>query len=179
MSEIPDIINYSSYDVFIVQLAETAVKDNNFECENGKYTEYYRVHAYNDMEMGLGRTSVLIWKSKVIGFISIAMAHMRPERVLDMGEKGYGNFPALLVGHLATHKDFENKGVASHLLSWAIKKAVVYSKTIGCRFVMLNPEDDEKVRQFYRNRKFKYIPHDNKEKDAFIFDINDVIKTKS
>lgn len=128
------------------------------------------------MEKGLGRTSVLVWRGKVIGFISIAMAHMDPERVPDLKNQGFGDYPALLVGHLATHKDFEKKGVAIHLLSWAIKKAVIYSKTIGCRFVMLNPEDDEKVRQFYTNRKFTYIDHNEKDKDAFIFDISDVLK---
>jgi len=173
LSEIPDKIDYSSYDVFIVQLTETATKDKDFECKDKNYTDYYRVNAYTDIQKGVGRTSVLIWRCKVIGFISIAMAHMRPERVPDLDEEGYGNYPALLVGHLATHKDFEGKGVATHLLAWATKKAVSYSKTIGCRFVMLNPENDEDVRQFYRNRKMKYIDHDDKEKDAFIFDIND------
>ena len=146
--------------------------DPNFESRDERYTEYYRVHAYNDMIANLAKTSVLVWRGNVIGFISIAMSYMKPHRIPEYNDKGYGNIPSLLVSHLATRKDFENKGVATKLLSWAIQKATLYSKTIGCRFVMLNPKDDKKIRQFYANRNFSYVPRENGECDAFLFDIS-------
>ncbi len=127
--------------MFSVQLEDTASIDRSFECSNPKYTEYYRIHAFNDMQTGIGKTWVLTYKDKAIGFISIAMAHIRQERHEDLQDNGFGNIPALLIGHLATHQDYENRGVGTRLLAWAIKKATEYSKTIGCSIVMLSPEN--------------------------------------
>ena len=171
LSDIPKQIDYSNYDVFIVQLKTTASIDKSFNCKVKEYTEYYKVHAFNDLQRGIGNTWVLTYKGKVLGFISIAMAHMQPERHHDLQGNGFGNIPSLLIGHLATHKDYENKGVGSHLVAWAIKKAREYSKTIGCKIVILNPDDKEEVREFYRKLGFTYVPHDDKGRDAFFLDI--------
>ncbi len=158
-------------DVSIVQLTSTDSIDKEFECKNSKYTEYYKVHAFNDMEKGIGQTWLCIYKDKVVGFISVAMAHMRPERHEKLEGKGYGNIPALLIGHLATHKEYERKGIGTNLIAWTIKEAVNSSARIGCRIVMLNPENDPKIKEYYVNRGFTYVSHDDKEKDAFYLDI--------
>ena len=161
-----------SKDVSVVMLDPTMSIDPEFECKNPSYTEYYRVTAFSDMKEGIGQTWLCMYKKKkVIGFVTIAMAHMRPERDKQLQGKGYGNIPALLIGHLATHKDYERKGVGTNLIAWAIREAVSHSKRIGCRVVMLNPEDDPEVRDFYAKRGFTYVPQDDKERDAFYLDI--------
>ena len=166
---VPDI-DFSK-DVSIIMLAPTMSIDAEFECKNSSYTEYYRVDAFSDMQEGIGRTWLCMYKKKMIRFVSVAMAHMRPERDKRLQGKGYGNIPALLIGHLATHKDYERKGVGTNLIAWAIQEAVRYSKRIGCRIVMLNPEDDPEIRDFYTHRGFTYVPQDDKERDAFYLDI--------
>ena len=147
---IPDI-DFSK-DVSIVMLDSVKRTDSEFECKNPSYTEYYRVTAFSDMKGGLGQTWLCMYKKKMIGFVTIAMSHMRPERDARLQGKGYGNIPALLIGHLATHKDYEGKGVGTNLIAWAIKEDVHHAKRIGCRIVMLNPEDDPKIRNFYIKR---------------------------
>ena len=166
---IPDI-DFNK-DVSIVMLDPTTSKDPKFECKNPSYTEYYRVTAFNDMNEGMGQTWLCMYKKKIIGFVTIAMAHIMPERDEWLQGKGYGNIPALLIGHLATHKDYERNGVGTNLIAWAIKEAVHHSKRIGCRAVVLNPEDDPEIRNFYANRGFTYVPQDDKERDAFYLDI--------
>ena len=160
-----------SKEVSVVMLDSTMSKDSEFECKNPSYTEYYHVTAFNDMKEGIGQTWLCMYKKQMIGFVTIAMAHMRPERDERLRGKGYGNIPALLIGHLATHKDYERKGVGTNLIAWAIREAVSYSKRIGCRVVMLNPEDDPEVRDFYTKRGFTYVPQNDKERDAFYLDI--------
>ena len=162
--------------VSIVQLKPADSLDQDFECKNKEYTEYYRVHAFNDMKNGLSKTWLCIYKNKVIGYITIAMAHMRPERHGGLQGKGYGNIPALLIGQLATHKEHEKKGIGRELIHWAIREATRSSQRMGCRIVMLNPADDEKIRTYYRNRGFTYVPHNDKENDAFYLDIQRVKK---
>jgi len=172
--DIPDTIDFTSKDVDKLQLEEEEKIDENFKCHNDEYTQYYSFQSRYDLQEGLARTTLLTYKGRVIGYISIAMAHMRKENNEGMNSKETeGNIPALLISHLATHEDFLKKKIGSYLVSLAIKKAIEFSKKVGCRYVMLNPENEQGVRDFYEKLGFEYIPNivDDKEKDAFILDI--------
>lgn len=155
------------------------IPDPRFECRNAEFNEYYRVNCYSDMEEGLNRT----WmcgdgRGGVLGYLSIAAAHLRPDRDPALKGMGYGNIPALLVGYLATDKNHERNGVATDLLTWALDEAVRMSKRVGCRIVMLNPLDDPAIRQFYHNRGFRYLPVSDGEADVFYIDIQGKIKSQ-
>lgn len=69
-----------SKDVSVVMLDPTMSIDSEFECKDPSYTEYYRVTAFSDMKEGMGQTWLCMYKKKMIGFVTIAMSHMRPER---------------------------------------------------------------------------------------------------
>ena len=114
---------------------------------------------------------VCIEDGVVLGYISVAMGHMRPERDPALRGMGYGNVPALLVGYLATDKRHVRQGVAGDLLLWAVHEAIRASKRMGCRILMLNPLDDPEVKEFYHNRGFRYVPASDGEDDAFYIDI--------
>ena len=150
--------------------------DKSFECSNQDYTKYYNYDSLYDTQENLARTYLLKQDDKVLGFVSIAMAHLRKENTEAMRSKGTdGNIPALLISHLATHKDHLRKKIGTALIDIALEQAKIASKNIGCRYLMLNPENDEGVRQFYKNFGFTYIPNliDDKNSDAFILDISE------
>lgn len=115
----------------------------------------------------MNRTWTCMENGAVIGYISVAMGHMRPGRDPALRGMGYGNVPALLVGYLATDKRHVRQGVASNLLLWAVHEATRASKRVGCRILMLNPIDDPDVKRFYRRRGFRYVPASDGEEDAF------------
>ncbi len=50
--------------------------------------------------------------------------------------------PALLVGYLAVHEMWEGLGVGRHMMYWAMRKARDYSRSIGCRTVVVYPLPD-------------------------------------
>lgn len=172
MSEIPETINFESNDVQIIdQISDTPI-DKSFECTNNEYTEYYQFQSLYDLQENLARTKLLTYKGKVIGYISIAMAHMEKERSeITMGKATDGNIPALLISYLATHKNYRRRGVGTRLVDEAVRIATETSKEIGCRYVMLSPEDDDGVRKFYSEYGFTHIPHEDKKRVAFILDI--------
>lgn len=97
------------------------------------------------------------------------MAHMKKDEYEDLHINTFGNIPALLIGHLATHKDHEHKGVGRYMVSWVISKAIEFSETVGCRLVMLNPDKD--VIGFYDKLGFTYVPHDDEDYDSMFIDI--------
>ena len=84
--------------------------DYEFECKNPSYTDYYRVNAFSDPKEEMGQIWLCMYKKKMIGFITISMAHMMPKRDTRLQGKGYGDIPALLIRHTATHKDYEKRG---------------------------------------------------------------------
>ena len=150
--------------------------DLNFDCDDSEFNDYYRVNCYSDIKEGMNRTWVYMVDGAVVGYISVAMGYMRPGRDPALRGMGYGNVPALLVGYLATDKRHVRQGVASGLLSWAVREAIKASKRVGCRILMLNPTDDPAVKRFYRNRGFRYVPASDGEADAFYIDIQGKIK---
>ena len=151
--------------------------DPNFNCRNPEFNDYYRVTSYSGMEEGLNRTWRYIGdEGAVLGYISVAAAHLRPGRDPALQGMGYGNIPALLAGCIATDKDRERQGVATRLLLWSIEEAMRLSERIGCRIAMLDLLDDPDTMRFYRNLGFRYIPAGNGEDDVFYIDIQDKIR---
>ena len=143
----------------------------DFACSKEQFAEYLKVQAHYDQEEQIGQTWVFKYSGKIVGFITIAMAHMKKSECEELAIDSFGNVPALLIGHLATHKDFERRGIGEHMVSWAITKAEDYSESIGCRLVMLNPESD--VIGFYEKQKFVHVPHgdDDEESASMFFDL--------
>ena len=141
----------------------------DFISSKEQFTEYFQVHAYNDQKEQTGQTWVFMHSGKIVGFTTIAMAYMKKSECEELAIDSFGNIPALLIGHLATHKDFERQGIDKYMVSWAINKAIDYSESIGCRLVILNPESD--VIDFYKKRGFAYVPPDDGESASMFFDI--------
>ena len=142
---------------------------DRFDCSKSEFVEYLQVGALADQYERIGQTWLFIYEQKIIGYIAIGMAHMKKDEHEKLNIDTYGNVPALLISHLATHKDYEGKGVGTHMVSWAISKAREFSESIGCRLVILNPEND--VIEFYRKLGFTHVPHNSQEYDSMFFDI--------
>ena len=148
--------------------------DDSFNAGVNDFTDYYRTQSGYDLQEGLSQTYYLKMNEKIIGYVSIAMAHLRKDTTENMDTKQTcSNIPTLLISHLATHVDYQKKGIGTLLLDEIFRISVGLSKIIGCRYIMLNPRNDEGVREFYRKNEYTYIPNlkDDKESDAFIKDI--------
>ena len=139
---------------------------DDFKCTKPSFEEYLKVSAFHEQHEQVGQTWLFTYEKKIIGFITIAMAHMKPTPKLPIDT--FGNIPSLLIGHLATHKDYERKGVGKYMVWWAINKAAELSESVGCRTVTLNPDKD--VIEFYKKLKFRY-GNSNAEDDVMFFDV--------
>ena len=164
MSDKDDI---SFNKIRITKLSNTHGGLADFKCSKPEFAEYLKITAFHDQEEQVGQTWLFTYEGIIIGFITIAMAHMEKNKHMQTGT--FGNIPAMLIGHLATHKDYERKGVGQYMVYWTINKATELSETIGCRAVMLNPEKD--ARKFYEKLDFKYMPHTDERYDSMFLDV--------
>ena len=95
----------------------------------------------------------------VVGYMVLAVDSMSKEKQPLLEIDTFGNIPALLVASLATDERYERRGVATFLLSRAIKIAERLAEEIGCRVVLCNAEHD--VVGFYEKHGFiKIDEHD-------------------
>ncbi len=150
------------------------VLDKSFDCSNPDYTKYLKFDSLYDTQENLARTYMLMLDGKVLGFVSLAMSYVRKDNTAKMKSKASDyNIPCLLISHLAVDRRYERQGVGTALVNVAIKKAIFATRHFGCRYLILHPEDDDGVREFYKKCGFDHIEHlveDNKE--VFVMDIN-------
>ncbi|RNJ79588.1 MAG: GNAT family N-acetyltransferase [Nitrosopumilus sp. B06] len=122
--------------------------------------EHIKTRAIKDQKMKLGTTWAWIYDNKIIvGYISIAMFSIE-KRIVSEQDKlfknvPYGSIPALLIGQLAVHKNYEGRGIGRFRVLWVIDQVRRYSKNIGCRPVMLHSHGD--VIEWYKKLKFGHL----------------------
>ena len=117
-----------------------------------------------DQDAHMGRTYVFVYKKQVVGYIVLAMAQLSKAKQGDLGIDTYGDIPALLISHLATHKKYERRGIGRNMVSWAIRYAKTVSKRIGCRVVLVKAEKD--VTEFYEKSGFVYATTKTENENA-------------
>ena len=147
---------------------------SDFRCSNPEFEEYLRVGAFNDQQEQIGKTWVFMYEEKIIGFVTLAMGHVEKNALEDIRIDGYGNIPALLISHLATHVDYERRGVGRHMVRWILINAIESSRSVGCRLVFLQPEED--VVKFYEKMRFKHAKGQGSDQGNMYTDLKDLMK---
>ncbi|MCA9819964.1 MAG: GNAT family N-acetyltransferase [Nitrosarchaeum sp.] len=149
--------------------------DEDFHCDIDEFTEYYSLLCLNDVRERIVHAYVIKINDDVAGYVTLAMAHIRPDATKAIEAKGINeNVPALLISHLAVDETYQGHGVGTALLDFVFLYLIPNLKNrAGCRYVMLNPRDDEGVRQFYINYGFDYYDNfkSDKNSDACLYDL--------
>ena len=115
----------------------TEFEDLGFACSKPEFAEYL-IDAYYDQDAQMGRTYVFEHKGRIVGYVVLAMAHMPVTEQQHLNISTYGTVPALLISHLATHKQYERRGVCKNMLLWAISYGEQISESVGCRVVIVS-----------------------------------------
>ncbi len=131
-----------------------------FDCtDNGRDEQglqtFIQKEALPFQTANLGKTYVVLFKGKMIAYLTVAMAGISVSRMKG-GEKVEGveiqNYPALLLGRLAVDNRFWGKDVGSYVCTWCLGLARKLSGIIGCRYVVLHAR--EAVVPFYIKNGF-------------------------
>ena len=134
-----DIIPYHD----LQSMCMTGVENlRDFRCSKPEFEEYLRVDALYDQDAQMGHTYLFVYDRQIVGYVVLAMAHMpaREQKHLDIDT--HGTVPALLISHLATHKQYERRGVGRGMILWVIRYARRLSKKMGCRAVLVSSDKD-------------------------------------
>jgi predicted N-acetyltransferase YhbS len=83
---------------------------------------------------------VAFFETLFTGFVTISMADVRTQQmeINDNPSIKIENLPALQIGQLAVTTKRQGQDIGTKLVSWCMNKAIEYSKSIGCRSLVLN-----------------------------------------
>ena len=113
----------------------------HFQCSNSDYSKYIYKEAHEDQAKSIAQTWVFVYDNQyVIGYVSIAMGDLNKTQHEKLQNFPHTNVPGVLLGRLATHKDYEGLGVGQKMVDWVFSEAIRYATDIGCRILYLNPE---------------------------------------
>jgi GNAT superfamily N-acetyltransferase len=141
-----------------------------FDCCDASLNEYIWYQAIDQQLEGAAVTYLAYYEKLLVGFVSLTMSSISIGYVTKMHlpRRTYPQFPALMIGRLATDYEYQHQGVGKSLCEFAIAKAVEYRETIGCQFVILNAKPNSIL--FYQKIGFEMCPAQPKSRrNPFVY----------
>ncbi len=66
-------------------------------------------------------------------------------------------YPAVLIGRLGVNTKFASKGIGTELMNFIKDWFVDETNKTGCRFIVVDAYNDEKVLKYYKRNGFEYL----------------------
>ncbi|MBL4561540.1 MAG: GNAT family N-acetyltransferase [Labilibaculum sp.] len=82
---------------------------------------------------------------------------------LHFEKRNRKSFPAVKIGRLATHSDYQSKGIGDSIVSW-IRQSFTDGNKTGCLFITVDAYNNERAIKFYEKNGFEFMT-DNSEND--------------
>lgn len=149
---------------------------DEFNCGEPQITEFLQRTALQHSKKGFSRTYVLTTKSPlksgkygIIGFFSISSSQIKNEEFTPEDARKLPRYPipAILIGQLGVHGDYQGKGIGQATLVEALKMAYRISCTLGAYAVLVDCINDS-VTRFYEGFGFQYLDSGNGKVRMFL-----------
>lgn len=129
-----------------------------FHCEEDELNSFIWERAEEFRQAFLGTTHVLVYDAKVIGYFTLSMDSLKIQKIPHddrIGYEGIEYYPAIKIGQLAVHEEFERKGIGPYMLKIICGIALHLVSYVGCRFVAVNAVPN--AQSWYEKHGFKPI----------------------
>lgn len=136
--------------------AITAAHDvSGFSCVREPLNIWLKRRALANETRGTSRTYVVSHGKRVVGYYTLAAGSERRETLPKPLRRGTPEqIPLVVLGRLATDRNFERRGIGRDMLQEAITRMLSAASEIGVRALVVHAIDDEAVK-FYL--KFGFI----------------------
>jgi GNAT superfamily N-acetyltransferase len=142
---------------------------DRFHCRSEGINKFILSEAKAFQEEMLGTTYLFSSNGEIIAFVTLQMAEIKRDSLStkDRLQIGKDRYPAVQIGQLAVHVDYEDNDIGTYILDWSVGKAMKISEQIGCRFVVLNAEREAMA--FYEKYGFRTLPKQDGRIYPFMF----------
>lgn len=135
-----------------------------FDCGRESLNSWFRRNAWRNHVGGVSRVTVLTDRETgaIVGYVSLSSASIQRAFMPKKDQRNRPDpVPATLLGQLAVDHRYQGQGHSRSLLQYALKTALLLSKSIGSVGVITHPLDDD-IRAFYERWGFVDLPGDSK-----------------
>jgi len=128
---------------------------SQFLCGKPSLDNWLRTRALSNHQKGFTAVVVIHENGRVVGYYGLAPTAVVPAalpRPLRTGQPP-DPVPCLLLGQLATDRQWAGQGIGTGLLKHALERSVEAARLIGGRALVVNAVDEDAA-QFWRRRGF-------------------------
>jgi GNAT superfamily N-acetyltransferase len=141
----------------VVEILTKAHDRKSFDCGASNQNEFLRQRARKHAELGYSQTYVAAenGETHILGFVTLAMGSIGFEEIDEAIASRLPRYPmpVVVLGQLGTDVAFQDRGIGSLLLRFAIERAVPVAQSIGC-FAMVIDADNPKAHDWYLKKGF-------------------------
>jgi GNAT superfamily N-acetyltransferase len=120
--------------------------------------EWLKRRALQNESAGASRTFVTCGGENVIGYYSLAAASVMHGIATSRVRRNMPDLvPAVLIGRLAIHKDWQGKGLGADLLRDAVLRIAGAAEIVGVRAILVHAMSDD-AKKFYERFGFRPSP---------------------
>ena len=133
------------FDNLSFSLLNGDVEVSLFQCREPDLTEFLIEDALENQAARLSVTRIVSYEGQVAGFFTLTNDCIIRKCVSDDdGEEWYPypHYPALKIARLATHQEFEGRGIGRAMLLKTVAIAMRLSQYVGCRMITVDAKPD-------------------------------------
>ena len=130
---------------------------STFDCQDDDLKDFLRTEALKNQQSRLSVTWLVRQNGYLVGYCTLINDSIKTRWInIGNGEHWYRylHYPALKIARLATHQEFERRGIGTAMLDYATAVAIKLSDEIsGCRILTVDSKNDSIG--FYQSFGFK------------------------
>lgn len=145
---------------------------SSFCCKNTDLNDFLKNDALKNQEQLINKTYICFYESQLVGYFTLTTDTIQVRSIEDSDSVDgfpYSRYPAMKLARLATHENFEHRGVGSYMLYVAISLTQQVSKIAGCRYITVDSKKESVG--FYIAHGFKLV-NESKKKDYPVLYLN-------
>ena len=142
-------------DLYSIEPLSSNHERGDFDCGVEDLNRFLKQYAFQNQKKHFVRTYVGLHNGKIIGYYSLAFGAVKQDIVPESLTKGMGRYqlPAIILGRLAVHKDYQGKKIGIGLLKDAVLRAKQAEQIGGLRVIIVHAKDDD-AKAFYMKYGF-------------------------
>lgn len=132
-----------------------------FDCGQPALDQFLQRYALANQKASSAQTYVCCQSGVVVGFYSLTVGSITPERAPARVMKGLARYPVpvMILARLAVDRNHQGRGLGKALLKDALLRTAQAADIAGIRCLLVHAKDDA-ARQWYESWEFDPSPSD-------------------
>ncbi|MCH8317064.1 MAG: GNAT family N-acetyltransferase [Bacteroidetes bacterium] len=158
---------------FILKRLSSDYTTKPFDCNDEDLNDFFINDASDYLKNLLAVTYLLESSTETVAFFSllndkISVSDVPSKRwwkknirdILPEGKR-YNSYPAVKLGRLGVHKNYQNQGIGTIILDHT-KDLFINNNISGCKFITVNAYNNKNSLNFYKKNGFNYLTEKDK-----------------